>query len=555
MRKFSAVILLSFFFLFSCTSSSTPSPTVLPESTVVLVKVPSASVTVALPTFIPPQSSNSADQPVFLAWPLPTYIGLARISQYPNTSWTWNYLGLNDGYQCPPQFGYLESSLEYWRDPSIPFAQDQAQADPHNFQMIECYTTGGIEGERGHEATDIKAPADTPVYAAADGKVAGWGINGLNTLLILKHCLGGVWNTEGQCAGIKWYTTYMHIVINQEVLVKDLDVSQGMQVGTIFNQHDNSHLHFEVGLTERSYANFVNPWGRNENPWLGCMWLDQTLCSFPDPNINRFAFLNNSLLTIRQGKDTILIKNIQEIKKISLWKDRIGILDAQGKLFFREGRFDTKEDPVQNWALLSEQVRDFEITDRYVAKLDLNGNLLINNPGRSNEWILQAENVRAFSISDHRIGYIGADTDLNVKENWSDSSWTVLAQGVAAFQLIDNRIAVLDSQGTLYVNEGVINAEWKLMAEDVKAFQLTNLRIGILDEDGNLFVKEGNLRAEWVSVAQNVVWFQLSNYRLVLQNVDGKFSFQTGNLYQPLVSLPSGTQVVLMNDKIPVVMP
>lgn len=555
MRKFSAVILLSFFFLFSCTASTTPSPIVLPESTFALVEVPSASPTIALPTFIPPPLSSSADQPVFLAWPLPAHIGLARISQYPNTPWTWNYLGLNEGYQCPPQFGYLESSLEYWRDPSIPMAQDQAQADPHNFQMIECYTTGGIEGERGHEATDIKAPADTPVYAAADGKVAGWGINGLNTLLILKHCLGGAWNTDDQCTGVKWYTTYMHIVINQAILVKDLDISQGMQVGTIFNQHDNSHVHFEVGLTERSYANFVNPWGRNESPWLGCMWLDQSLCPFPNLNTNRFAFLKNSLLSIRQGEDAILIKDIQGIKKISLWKDRIGILDAQGKLFFQEGRFNTSEDSMQNWVLLSEHVRDFEITNRFVAKLDLNGNLLVNDPNQSNEWILQAENIRAFSISDHRIGYIGVNTDLVVKENWSDSPWIVLAQGVAAFQLTDNRIAVLDSQGTLYVNEGAINAEWKLMAEDVKAFQLTNLRIGILDKDGNLLVKEGNLRAEWVTLARNVVWFQLSNYRLVLQNIDGSFSYQAGNLYQPINSQLSGIQSMLMNDKVPAIMP
>lgn len=47
------------------------------------------------------------DRPIFLMWPLPAHTGLARISQYPNNPWTWNYLGLNEGQQCPPMFGYL----------------------------------------------------------------------------------------------------------------------------------------------------------------------------------------------------------------------------------------------------------------------------------------------------------------------------------------------------------------------------------------------------------------------------------------------------------------
>jgi murein DD-endopeptidase MepM/ murein hydrolase activator NlpD len=58
-------------------------------------------------------------------------------------------------------FGYLLNldSLAYWRDISIPEEQDMALADPHQFEMVECYSP--------HAGTDIKAPAGTPVYVAA----------------------------------------------------------------------------------------------------------------------------------------------------------------------------------------------------------------------------------------------------------------------------------------------------------------------------------------------------------------------------------------------------
>jgi hypothetical protein len=82
--------------------------------------------------------SDTSERPAFLAWPLPTYIGLARISQFPNTPWTWNYLGLNPEQQCPPAFGYVLMPPGGWRE-SHPRKQDMAKADPHNFEMVNCY--------------------------------------------------------------------------------------------------------------------------------------------------------------------------------------------------------------------------------------------------------------------------------------------------------------------------------------------------------------------------------------------------------------------------------
>ncbi|MBI5955213.1 MAG: M23 family metallopeptidase [Chloroflexi bacterium] len=556
MKKVFHCTFLFFFTLSACSTPTSITPTDTPVPPIpTLTQTPVPTATIGIPTFTATPQPDFGDHPAFLAWPLPARIGLARISQYPNTPWTWNYLGLNEGYQCPPMFGYLELSYDYWRDISIPIEQDQAQADPHNFQMIECYTTGGAVDKRGHEGTDIKAPADTPVYAVADGKIAGWRLNGLNSMMVLKHCPGGDWDAQNQCSGTKWYTTYMHLVLDEELFVENLDVAQGDTLGAIYNQGDNSHLHFEVGLDKRSYENFVNPWGRDKAPWLGCMWLDQSLCPFPDPNTNRVAFLAGSSLSIRQGGSMIAIRDVQDLKKIWLWKDRIALLDSQGRLFLRDGRFNTGEDSARGWILFAENVGDFGIADRRAAILDVGGNLFVNETNQPAGWIRLAENVRAFSISNQRVGYLTKNGELYAREGSFDGEWIPLARGVSAFQLTDNRIAIADSQGSLFVNEGEARAEWKQMAERVQAFQLTNLRVGVLDAEGNLQVKEGNLRAEWVRVAKNVISFQLSNYRMVVRGADGTFKYQEGNLYQPLSDLPSDLQSAVLNDEQPVFLP
>jgi murein DD-endopeptidase MepM/ murein hydrolase activator NlpD len=542
-------------FLQSC---ATPVPPTV-RVTVGVEETAIPSVTPEGLTQTPTPQLEISDRPVFLIWPLPAYIGLARISQYPNSPWTWNYLGLNAGQQCPPMFGYLLNvdSWAYWRDPSIPEEQDKAQADPHNFDMVACYSTNGNIGANGHEGTDIKAPAGTPVYASADGRVMEWRPDGLNSMIVLKHCLGGEWDESGLCiGGEQWYTTYMHIVTNKDLLVENTSVLAGTQAGVIYDQTINSHLHFEVGREKRGYTNYGNPWGRDEAPWLGCMWIDQSLCVTPDPAYNRLAMLSNSgEVLIQQGDLTIQVRDVPEIRQMHLWGERIVLLDGQGNVFAREGRYTDVEDSVLHWSMVSADVLDVQVTDRRIVILKSDGGVFVMEGGLDGHWSLQAKNVRAFSISDQRIGFLDTNGDLFVQQGALGSEWKLLASGVAAFQLNDNRIAITDSQGRLFVNEGDLNSEWQPMAENVRVFQLTNLRLGIVDSEGRLMVKEGNLRAGWIVVAEKISSFQLSNYRLLVQNADGSFSYQAGNLYQPLEKMDWDAQSIFLNDEAPVFVP
>ena len=565
MKKLLAIIFTSVFVLSACgipasvvpatatltsarTETPVPTRTLVPTHTPV---IPSPSATI---------SPLALERPVFLAWPLPSTIGTARISQYPNTPWTWNYLGLNEGYRCPPMFGYLLdlASLPYWRDVSIPEEQDKAQADPHNFEMVECYSTEGAAGANGHEGTDIKAPAGTPVYAGAEGKIQEWRSSGLIGMVVLKHCIGGTWDADHQCVdGRQWYTTYMHIVPDQNLLQENAEIARGAQLGTIYDQTINSHLHFEVGLDKRSYANFANPWGLDHTPWLGCMWLDQSICVNPDPDYKRAAFYTVAeRLFIKPGDgEPVEVYGAQGIKQIRLWGDRIAVIDPKNNLLIREGKYagQSLSDDLANWKIAAGNILDFQIANRRVAILDGNRNLLVKENGPEGEWAFQAENVRAFSISDHRVGYLTNDGDLLVKEGGLENSWVAIAKDVLAFQLIDNRIAFIDQQGNLQANEEEMLSEYKPMANNVKAFQLTNVRLGIIDMDNNLLVKEGNLRANWVLQAENVQSFQLAGYRVLVFGEDGVFKYKEGSLYQKWNDLPfADLKGVFFNGEMPV---
>jgi hypothetical protein len=505
--------------------------------------------------------SLTKDRPVFLAWPLPGYIGVARISQIPNTPWTWNFLGLNPTFQCPPAFGYLEIALPVWRDSSIPWEQDSAQADPHQFQMIECYSTGGDAGTNGHEGTDIKAPAGTPAYPSADGKVAGWRINDLNSMIVLKHCLDGNWDANNECVnGQKWYTTYMHIIVDPNFQKMDLDVNIHTQLGTIFNQGDNSHLHFEVGLDKRNYANYVNPWGRDEAPWFGCMWLDQSICLQPNPGYKRLFFSNSSDRFFVKQDDIppVELHHVESAESFQLVGDRIAALMKDGRIRVADKRYGNEpaggHDFIFNWTQFNEQVSTFQITANRVAILNANGVLKIQEGTLAVPWVLEEQGVKAFSISDDRVGILSQGGVLKIMEGGLKGQWFTAAQNIRAFQLIDSRIAVVDQQGNFMVQEGPLTAEWKPMGTNIQAFQLSGTRVAVVKENGEFWVNDGNLRAEFILQASAVRSFQLADDRIVILNPQDVWKIKEGSLFENWSDIP-GLSVgnILLNGGSPVI--
>lgn len=557
------------FVLLSCskfTSSPQPpfdNPTPTFTKTSTQTRIPNLTPTPIFPVAIPTISPALDDRPAFLSWPLPSYIGTNKIEQYPNTPWTWNHLGLNEGQQCPPPFAnFIYPYLyPYWRDESIPREQDIAQADPHGFAIVLCYSTDTNVGANGHAGTDIETNVNekTPVYAAADGKVMQWRLSGWNSMIVLKHCLGGTWNIYAQCTdGKQWYTTYMHIIPNPEFLVKDKDVKQGTQIAQILNLAERTHLHFEVGLESRSFANFVNPWGEDSYPWLGCLWIDQRLCASPNLGYKHSAFYSASeRLFIKHGSlRPIEIYDAQGIKKIRLLGEQIALIDSNNRLLYRERILDGYGESLSVWSLLAENVLDFQLTKTRIGIMDESQNLFFKENESNNTWSLQVQDIKSFSISENRIGYLLNNGDLHVREGRFESEWILIAQYIQAFQLTDNRLAIVDVQGNMYVNEGKFSAGWEHIGNKIKAFQLTNSRLGIINAENILFVKEGGLRSNWVILAENVQSFQLADDRVLIVDNNGEFKLKEGNLYQGWYVLPyAELKSVILNGDLSVFVP
>lgn len=512
------------------------------------------------PALLQPTSfSEDTERPVFLAWPLPAHVGLARISQFPNSAWSWNFLGLNPGYECPPMFGYLLNvgSWPYWRDSNIPEAQDMAQADPHNFEMVACYSTdGSIGSPDGHEGTDIKALPGTPVLASADGLVMEWRLTGLNSMIVLKHCLFGQWDENHACSGgQQWYTTYMHLVPASEFLQENLPVTQGVVLGKIFDQSINSHLHFEVGRERRSYANFVNPWGEDVAPWLDCLWENQSLCLNPDPEFQRLIFYAESEIGIGAVDGAALrLTGVDGIRKVGVWGNQIGFLDASGNLFLGDKHLTAADlGNLSGWEMIAEQVLDFQIVGERIAMINSSGELLLKDLSVGDSWKLLATGVARFSLAETRVGYLTVDGGLHIEQNDADGTQLFERGQVRAFQLTENRVAFLDDDNLLWGNEGRLDAEYQPVAKNPLAFQVTNRRLGLIDADGKLLVKEGNLRAEWLELAVGVRSFQLVDMRILMLGADDIYRYKNGSLFQAWTALPYQLPViVVLNGSLPV---
>lgn len=197
-------------------------------------------------------------------WPLDAKYPF--VIAYPDSSWTWSFLGMNPGRTCPPyRLRSRENSQQYWRDPTVPEDDDWLQASQGR-DYVRCY--------RAHRGTDIAAQPGAPVYAAADGVVhlviEGSDGEGESAQVIIAHrrVVDGVDYT--------WQVRYLHLRNFFPVLSGP--VREGQLIGYVADRKSNTHLHFGVeGLWGCWPPCVVNPWG----PVY--LWIDDDFNRFPDP--------------------------------------------------------------------------------------------------------------------------------------------------------------------------------------------------------------------------------------------------------------------------------
>lgn len=160
-----------------------------------------------------------------------------------------------------------------WRPPLYPVPWALLEKDHFYFQRpiaaneinwpVANYRYGGMFFEPAfvHTGIDIDAPLNTPVLAAADGKViwAGTGLlsgvegasDGYGIAVAIKHDFG--------FNGKRLYSVYAHM--SGLTVVDNQVVKAGDQIGIVGNTGHTTgpHLHFEVRLGTNIFDNTRNP--------------------------------------------------------------------------------------------------------------------------------------------------------------------------------------------------------------------------------------------------------------------------------------------------------
>lgn len=185
---------------------------------------------------------------------------------YPDSSWTWNFLGINPGQTCPPyRLRSRDNSQKYWRDPDIPEEDDWIQASQGR-EYVRCYLA--------HRGTDIATRPGAPVYAAADGVVhlaiEGSDGEGESGEIVIAH------NRTVDGVNYTWQARYLHL--RNFFPLAGGPVREGQFIGYVADRKSNTHLHFGVeGLWDCWSPCVQNPWG----PVY--LWIDDDFNRFPDP--------------------------------------------------------------------------------------------------------------------------------------------------------------------------------------------------------------------------------------------------------------------------------
>lgn len=137
--------------------------------------------------------------------------------------------------------------------------------DPGPSFTLGSYEYGAHHDGRTHAGIDFLAAEDTPVPAAASGKVVGLGFDPTyGNIVIIRH--------TGPLATVHRYTLYAHLSDDAPVSVGQW-VASGRTIGYVDKTgtggNDVFHLHFEFLHLDATWESEWQRWNRRIEHWQG----------------------------------------------------------------------------------------------------------------------------------------------------------------------------------------------------------------------------------------------------------------------------------------------
>ncbi|MEI6462110.1 MAG: M23 family metallopeptidase [bacterium] len=118
--------------------------------------------------------------------------------------------------------------------------------DPKAAGVVVTQCSNGAFSHQGERAIDIAAPAGTPVFAWADGKVSLVQIEGRSGV---KYGFGSYVQIQSTVNGVDYITTYGHMLTNiKDYVIEGKLVKKGDQIGQVGSTGNSTgnHLHFAI---------------------------------------------------------------------------------------------------------------------------------------------------------------------------------------------------------------------------------------------------------------------------------------------------------------------
>lgn len=199
----------------------------------------------------------------------------------------------------------------------------------------------------------------------------------------------------------------------------------------------------------------------------------------------------------------------------STWKNRIFILESDGKLIMKE--------PVWNAGWWSGSI---EPSGEVVRKVWAAGNNVI----------VQTQSGKL----------LGKDLTPGTYGHPSLVSWSVIATGVVDADVSPNRIAYTNLAGNVYAKDGKLNAPWHqgVIFDQITKIRVSDEKMCGIRSSGDTYCKQGVLSAGIAYTHNNAKDMELTHNRFVVLTKDNSVYAMTGDL----IGNQNGWQMVAYKD-------
>jgi hypothetical protein len=211
-----------------------------------------------------------------------------------------------------------------------------------------------------------------------------------------------------------------------------------------------------------------------------------------------------------KGQDEARVKDRQARATVVLSGSRIGVLDADGNAYVKEGTVAST-----GWNKQYGGVKQLVLAGNRIGILTYDGTAYVKDGALNAVWSKMYTGVKQLALTSNRVGMVTYDGTGYVKEGALNTAWTKEYAGMKKLVLAGTRIGMITTSDTAIVKDGGLSAGWDEQRTAVKELALTSSRVGVITTAGDVLVKDGALSSNtWITEYFGVKQLTLTGTRI-----------------------------------------